>query len=820
MNHPLSCTLCGLPVTTAKYSIEEEVEKHFCCNGCKMVYSMIMESEEYRNVGDFKQTEIYKTCVAAGVIPGASEDADPAKSYPSDKAREFQNQSDSSTETLTWAFSLSNMWCPACAWIVEDALKKSKGVRQAVCTFSSDRGKVVYDPVLTSPEKIKKLVKSLGYGLHALDEGQQSQTPEFVRLAVTFFLTMNIMMFSWSIYSGFIWQLPKVSVQLLSWPLLLMATVALVYGGYPIHKKALAAIRTGIPGMEVLISIGSITAFLYSLLNVIQSSLHLYFDASSMLILLVLIGKRLEHSAKSKIAMGLTDFFSLVPEKVRICSDQSPKGRYVSVKQLTEGSIFLVSEGEIVAGDGTVTKGEAVIDESSITGEPKPFNAKIRDSVKSGTRIISGSITVKADHVGEESVFGKMKIIMENSLSGKTRQTARFERLLKLFVPVVLSLSVMTYIYSLLRGLTSYESIDRALSVMVISCPCALGVAIPLALVAGVSIAGKQGVLVKDLEAFERVVDLDKVVFDKTGTLTTGKLECLEIQAVSTLTPNDILSIAATLEQESGHYIALAIKNQFEQQNLELLSISNIKHYENGISGLYKNKQVRLGNWEFMEDAAQTERFEEHLPDSAQVVSRIYLSWDNVIEAVIYLGDSVRGDVKGLITDLNNKDFDVFLISGDASMPTKEVAHSTGITDANAYGDLLPHQKAEFIRKQKSNNNKVVMVGDGVNDAPAMAESDLAVAVHSGLNPGDNVASITLMKENPAQLLDFLFLAGKVNRTVKQNLVFALLYNLIGIPVAASGLLNPIIAVTAMLFSSLSVTFNTLFLLKREHVSR
>ncbi len=817
MNHPLSCTLCGLPVTTDGFSIEKD--KQFCCNGCKMVYSMIMESEEYRNVTDFKQTEIYKTCVAAGVIPTSIEELVPVDSLLSETASDFQDQTDSSSETLTWAFSVSNMWCPACAWIVEDALKKLKGVDKVVCNFSSDRAKVEYNPILTSPDKIKKLVKSLGYGALELDKAHNSQPREFVRLAITFFLTMNIMMFSWSIYSGFIWQLPEVSVRLLSWPLLLMSSVALVYGGYPIHKKALGAVRTGIPGMEVLISVGSITAYLYSFYNVLQNSLHLYFDASSMLVLLVLIGKRLEHSAKSKIAVGLSDFFSLVPEKVRICTDQFPNGRYVSIKQLSKGAVFFASEGEIIAGDGTVISGEAVIDESSITGEPKPFNATAKDLVKSGTKIVSGSIKVKADHVGDESVFGKMKTIMENSLSSKTRQAARFEGLLKMFVPAVLILSLLTYLYGVFRGLSSYESIDRALSVMVISCPCALGVAIPLALVAGVSIAGKQGILVKSLEAFEKVTGLNDVVFDKTGTLTTGRLECLGIQAVASLDQTEILRIAATLEEESGHYIALAIKNRFEQQDLKSVPVTNIQHYDNGISGYYKNKEVRLGNWEFMEPNRPIEEIEESVPGSAQVVSRVYFSLGSTIEGVIYFGDSIRCDVKNLVENLDNRGIRTFLISGDSTIPTKEVARSTGITELNAHGDLLPHQKAEFVKQLKANNNRVIMIGDGVNDSPAMAESDLAVAVNSGLNPGDGVASITLMKENPSQLMDFLLLASRVNQTVKQNLVFALLYNIIGIPVAASGLLNPIIAATAMLFSSLSVIFNTLFLVKKERVS-
>jgi heavy metal translocating P-type ATPase len=533
-----------------------------------------------------------------------------------------------------------------------------------------------------------------------------------------------------------------------------------------------------------------------------------------MLILLVLLGKRLEQSAKSKINHGLIDFFSLVPGKVKMCSDQFPQGRFIPANQLTEGAIFLVSEGEIIAGDGIVLSGEATIDESSITGEPKPYAAQVNHPVKSGTKVISGTIKVKAEHVGKDSIFGKMKLIMENSLSGKTRQSVRFEGLLRMFIPTVLGLSILTFIYGMLSGLTSYESIDRAISVMVISCPCALGIAIPLALVAGVSIAGKQGILVKDLEAFEQVVGLNSVVFDKTGTLTTGSLECLEIITLPGLTQNEVLRIAATLEKDSRHYIALAIKNRFKQNALQQVSVTDIEHHENGISGVFKSKQVRLGNRDFMKNASYPDELDHYNPNSAQLISKVYFSMEGSIKAVFYLGDSLRKDVKSLVSDLKAKAMESYLISGDAPGPTGEVALNIGVKGNNAFGEMLPHRKADFVKRLSFNKNKVAMVGDGINDAPAMAESDLAVAVHSGLNPGEGVASITLMKENPCQFLDFLSLADRVNRTVKQNLVFAFFYNLIGIPVAACGLLNPVIAVTAMLFSSLSVTVNTLYLIK------
>ena len=787
-----------------------------------MVFSMLMESDQFSDAEDYKQTELYKNCVAAGVIPDTSENTDQRPiTASSPKTAGFpkspENISTNPDHYLSWSFSVTNMWCPACAWIVENALSRSDGIVSASCNFSNDRGKVLYDPVKTSPEAVAKTVTRLGYGAVPLEKKLIRETGEFVRLFITLACTMNIMMISWAIYTGFFLELSAISVQMLSWPVLIMATIVLVYGGYPIHKRALTGIRSGLPGMETLISTGSISAYVYSLFHMIEGSIHLYFDASSMLILLILIGKRLEQSARNRIQSGLADFFSLIPEKVKICSPQFPGGRYVSIQQLSKHDIFQVEYGEILAGDGVVIAGEAVIDESSITGEAKPLSARVDDKVRSGTRVLSGLIQVQALQVGEESVLGKMMSIVENSLSGKTRQTARLEGWLKYFVPAILGLSGLTFLSGLLSGLSSYEALNRGLSVMVISCPCALGIAIPLALVAGVSIAGKAGILVRDFEAFEKIDGLDCVVFDKTGTLTTGRMQLLDVQTFKNNSKEHILGLAAGMEAESNHFIADSIKACSRTQKIKPLPVEYIQHHGNGIEAVFEGQSLRLGSREFV----GVEKSPSAGPSDAdinetQVVSEIFLTVDDTLISMMTFGDSMRQGVNRLVSELRKIHLSVCLISGDSSNSTLSAALSAGIEPEACQGRMLPHEKAEFIKSLRFSKKKIAMVGDGVNDAPAMAASDMAVAVHSGLNPGEGVAAITLMQEDPSQLLDFILLAKRVNKKVNQNLIFAFIYNLIGIPIAASGMLNPIIAATAMLFSSLSVTINTLLLVKKE----
>ncbi len=784
---------------------------------------MLTESDQYKSdqskdSTDFRDTDLYKQCVAAGVIPdtsGKESTSQEAESRDSDKAG-----SDVHTDPdnlLTLNFQINNMWCPACAWVIEKALIKSNGVIKASCNFSSDRGSVIYNPVKTSPEKIFISIEKLGYKSALLDEKSRKNKKEFIRLFVTLFLTMNVMMLSWAVYSGFFIELSTRSVKMLAWPAFLMASVVVFYGGYPIHKRAVTGIKSGWPGMETLISTGSFLTYFYSLFHLLKGSIHLYFDAASILILLVLTGKMLELSAKNKIAEGLSGFFSLVPQKVRLCTKQFPRGRYVSIKQLSKNDTFLAEQGEILAADGIVTKGSAVIDESSITGEAKPVNVNHGDKVKSGTRIISGLVQVKALKVGEESILGRMLFIMENSLSEKTSQTRQFENLLKFFVPMVMGVSMLTFLLWIMNGLSSYEAFNRGISVLVISCPCALGIAIPLALVAGVSAAGKKGILVRDFEAFESVEGLDTIVFDKTGTLTTGKLKVLGMDTAEDFSLKKAWQIARAMEKDSDHYIAHTIRGYMMAHDTAPLELTNVIYHSNGVSCRLQDKKYCFGSIDFVKkNNSSVPSFVSPSQQGAQVISTVFLSEDDEIVAAVHLGDTLKKGVKSLVSNLGKMGFTSFLISGDAEKPTLDAGSFVQIQAESTHGGLLPHEKANFIKKLKQSGKKIAMVGDGVNDAPAMAQSDIAIAVHSGLNPGEGVAAITLMQETPVQLLDFITLAKQVNKKVKQNLLFAIIYNIISIPVAAFGLLNPIIAATAMMLSSLSVTFNTLLLVKKE----
>jgi heavy metal translocating P-type ATPase len=782
-----------------------------------MVYSILSESNQTLSQQEFKKTELYQKCLETGIIQNPSKES-AVRSHIKLKApnKEKKAVPKGTQNTLTWSFSIENMWCPACAWVIVAMLKETNGVVDASCNFSSDRGRITYDPIVASPSVFKEIIDSLGYRVTSLENPTKQNKIELVRLAVTLVLTMNIMMFSWSLYSGYFLQLSQNATLMLSWLVLLMATIVLFYGGHPIHSRAYQGIIAKSPGMESLISIGSITAYCFSVLQVFDSSVHLYFDTSAMLLLLVLIGKRLEQSAKDKIVIGLNEFFSLAPTKVKRCDDHFPRGRYISVSQLSTGDVIQAEKGEIIAADGVTIEGNATVDESSLTGEAKPINATAGIHLKSGSRIIDGQVKIKALKIGKDSNLGKMMTIMENTLAERSPLNERFEGLLKIFIPLVIATSALTYLYGVLTGLSSYSALNRGLSVLVISCPCALGIAIPLALTAGTSLAGKIGILVKDLQAFQATKGVNCIVFDKTGTLTTGTMELMDIHTFNALTRKEALQIACSMESNSSHYIADAIKAHGVEQGVTPFEVTDMKHYSNGIRGEIQGQTMALGSRDFVRYSDYVLTHKSHCSDDVQLISEVFLTINDQLEATFQLGDSIRDNINKFIKTLKELGYDIYLISGDSNEATVSVGQRIGIDSHSCQGNLLPHQKASFITKLKNKGNKVIMIGDGVNDGPAMVESDLAVAVRSGLDPGEGASTITFLQENPKQLVAFLSLAQKVNTVVKQNLAAAIIYNLLAIPIAASGLLNPIVAVTAMSLSSLSVILNTLFMLKSE----
>ena len=822
-----TCDLCGLSLRHgAVKAIISEKSMQFCCFGCKQVYEMLLAASGDLDPDAFRETEIFKRCVAAGIIPESMDDLEKKRRTATSgkktgRVPEPENaKNESKTELdkgLCHDLNVRGMWCPACAWVVEEALIKEPGVIQAKCHFTTDRIKLNYNPTLTSPQHLIGAIKKLGYHGSPAEDGQKrtESRREFIRLGISAFLTMNVMMLSFALYTGFFTQLSADTIHHLTWPIVVMGSAVFIYGGAPIHRKALSGLSAASPGMETLISMGAGSAFFYSIFNWLTGSIHLYFDTASMLISLVLVGKAIEQRAKDRINNQISRFLELQPSKIRICTEQFPEGKYVNAKLLSPGDMFRVEAGEIVPADGRILKGDARIDESTLTGEARPIHKQKGDLISSGTTIISGSPMVSAHAVGEDSLVGQLISVMEASLDQKSNMEDVTDKTLKYFVPAIVLLAMGTALVCLLLGFSVQHAIIRAVTVMVISCPCALGVAIPLARVAGISLAGGNGILVHHFSAFQKIRNINAFVFDKTGTLTRGEWDLIETETLNDWPVDKVLSLAAGLETHSRHYAGEAIVHAAQENNIAPASATRVTETDNGISGYVENSHVKIGSAAFLSDETITPR-QYHggkKAEMASAISTVHMHVDEKPCALFHFGDAVRASSKTVIQNLKDRGMQLALISGDAQRTTRIIGNLVGISEC--HGSMLPENKSEFVNTLRDRGHCVAMVGDGVNDVPALASADLGIAVHSGHRIGMEASGITLMGNDPVQILTFYELAAHVSRTIQQNLVFTFLYNIVSIPIAMSGLLNPLVAVCAMLMSSLSVTGNTLYLARR-----
>jgi heavy metal translocating P-type ATPase len=682
-----TCDLCGLPIPDKAFNFYSNEQTHrFCCRGCKQVFSMLMEASPSADPATFRQSALFRKCRDMGIIPRSdaelflsSQAPAPKRSIridPEGPGLSKEGAKKIGNSPLSLVLKINDMWCPACAWIIEEALKKSKGILTAACSFSTDRVRCDYDPVRASPAQIVAFIKELGYQATTIDsDAGKGKNKDFIRLTVSVFLTLNVMMLSFSLYTGFFIDLSPDTIYKLSWPIFIMATIVLFYGGHKIYSKALTGLFSATFGMEALITAGAFSAYIYSSINLISGNIHLYYDTASMLITLVLLGKRLEKRAKDRILDDLESFFSLQPKKVKICSPLYPQGRYAHTEQLKSGDVFQITENEVVPADGPVLEGSGSLDESSLTGEALPVPVKAGDRIRAGSRVIGGTLRVKADEVGENSTLGQLIQIMAQAINEKTPLEGRTDRILQWFVPFILTLAMVIGLVGLIVGLSVESAMIRAVAVVVISCPCALGIAIPLARVAGITVAGKNGILVRTFSCFERASHVNAIVFDKTGTITQGKWKLLDILTVQPFTADEVLALAASLENRSEHYIAREIARQAEKRKLTPVEMDHIEIFENGISGYLGNEKIKIGSKSFLAAELETSdigRLAQTAPADA-VPSSVFLSRDGRICGVFIFGDQIKTGAAELIKKLDAAGYSNLLVSGDGHKTTKAV---------------------------------------------------------------------------------------------------------------------------------------------------
>ncbi|HHF5434814.1 TPA: heavy metal translocating P-type ATPase [Haemophilus influenzae] len=708
------------------------------------------------------------------------------------------------------SIQIGGMTCQSCANRIEKVLNKKPFVQQAGVNFAAEEAQVVFDATQASEAQIIEIIHKTGFSAHIKQANElpiEENTSIPWRLIVLWIINIPFLIGMLGMIGGShnlmlppIWQFA-------------LASIVQLWLAIPFYRGAIGSIRGGLANMDVLVSIGTLTIYLYSAFMLFyhadHAMGHVYFEASVMVIGFVSLGKFLEDRTKKHSLNSLSMLLQLTPKKVTVL--RNDKWTEIALDQVNIGEIIRANQGERIAADGIIESGNGWCDESHLTGESRPEEKQKGGKVLAGAMVTEGSIIYRANQLGSQTLLGDMMNALSDA-QGSKAPIARFaDKVASVFVPVVLVISLVTFALTYILTNDSVSSLIHAVSVLVIACPCALGLATPAAIMVGLGKAVNAGVWFKDAAAMEETAHVDTVVLDKTGTLTKGELEISALwQPQSAVySEDDLYRFAAAVERQANHPIAKAIVQAAEQKMLEIpTALFSKMEVGQGIQAeLEQVGTIKVGKPDYCGLILP-----KNLEDIWQIASIVAVSINDEPIGAFALTDTLKNDSLHAIQRLQQQNIDVVIMSGDQQSVVDYIAKQLGIK--KAFGGLSPRDKAEQIQKLKAQGHIVAMVGDGINDAPALAAANVSFAMKSGSDIAEQTASATLMQHSVNQLVDALFIAIATLKNIKQNLFFALIYNILGIPLAAFGFLSPIIAGAAMALSSISVLMNALRLKK------
>ncbi|HGG8050364.1 TPA: heavy metal translocating P-type ATPase [Neisseria meningitidis] len=711
-------------------------------------------------------------------------------------------------------FQIEGMTCQACASRIEKVLNKKDFVKSAGVNFASEEAQVTFDDSKTSAADIAKIIEKTGYGAKEKTEDTLPQ-PEaehhigwrlwlLLAINIPFLIGMVGMMLKGLNWTRHDWMLS---------PLLqfALASVVQLWLAVPFYKSAWASIKGGLANMDVLVTIGTVSIYLYSVYMLFFSPhaaygmAHVYFEVGIMVIGFVSLGKFLEHRTKKSSLNSLGLLLKLTPTQVNVQRDG--EWRQLPIDQVQIGDLIRANHGERIAADGIIESGSGWADESHLTGESNPEEKKAGGKVLAGALMTEGSVVYRAAQLGSQTLLGDMMNALSEAQGSKAPIARVADKAAAVFVPAVVGIALLTFIVTWLIKGDWTVALMHAVAVLVIACPCALGLATPAAIMVGIGKAVKHGIWFKDAAAMEEAAHVDAVVLDKTGTLTEGRPQVAAVYCVpdSGFDEDALYRIAAAVEQNAAHPLARAIVSAAQARGLDIPTAQNAQTVVGaGIAAEVKGAGlVKAGKAEFAE--LTLPKFSDGVWDIASIVA---VSVDNKPIGAFALADALKADTAKAIGRLKKHNIDVYIMSGDNQGTVEYVAKQLGI--AHAFGNMSPRDKAAEVQKLKAAGKTVAMVGDGINDAPALAAANVSFAMKGGADVAEHTASATLMQHSVNQLADALSVSRATLRNIKQNLFFAFFYNILGIPLAALGFLNPVIAGAAMAASSVSVLSNAL----------
>jgi Cu+-exporting ATPase len=698
---------------------------------------------------------------------------------------------------------IEGIHCSACVWLNEKVLHNQKGIIEATINYSNNKAKVVWEPEEITLSKIIETIRSIGYNAYPYDPKLQEERATkarndyYSRILVGVFATMNIMWIAIAQYAGYFTGMEQSHKNILNIAEFVLATPTLFYSGWIFFRGAWYGLKNRFINMDLLVSAGATLAYIYSIYAMLSKKGEVYFDSVTMIITFVLVGKYLEILSKKRAVDTLDKIVGSMPTEVMIVKDKQKS--LVALENVQVGDIIELKAGEKVAIDGVILSGSAMFDESSLTGESEPILKKEGDEVLSGTICIDTVIRYQATKVANESLLYNITQMLSDAVTKKPKIEQLANLISGYFSIAILSIALLTFFYWL-----SVESFETALivaiSVIVIACPCALGLATPMATLVGLSKSAKAGVLFKEATIIETMAKANLLALDKTGTITQGNPTVVKFKKID----NFDESLLYRLVESSTHPISQGVKRFLEEQkeSFEEPELKDIKSMQaKGLVAKSGQKIIAGGNLALLDDL--------RIPCEYESENSLFIFVeDKDIKAIFELKDRLKDGVKELIDYLKRRKIDIVMLTGDNEKVAKKIADEAGIK--NFYHSLYPQDKANLIDTFHKDGKIVVMAGDGINDSIALAKSDIAIAMGSGADIAIEVSDVVLLDDSPKSLKDAFKISQITFKNVKQNLGFSIIYNLIAVPMAVMGHVNPLIAALSMSLSSLIVVANAM----------
>lgn len=718
---------------------------------------------------------------------------------------------------------ISGMTCAACSNRIEKVLNRQEGVERASVNLAAESAVIEYHPGITSEDALIEVIEKLGYGAKAKSDREEKQarkSKEIKRMRIKLIASAILSFPLLVTMLDHLFGLPVPKLLMNPWFQFALATPVQFVIGWPFYKGAFRSLRGGSANMDVLVAMGTSAAYVYSIYEGIKAmtvpgyEAHLYFETSALLITLILFGKYLEANAKGRTKQALAALMKLQAKEARIIVDGVEK--MIPVEEVKVGNLLLIKPGEKIPVDGIVVKGDTYVDESMLTGESIPIYKTVDDEVIGATLNKNGTIEMRAVKVGKDTALANIIQAVEEAQGSKAPIQRLADKISGIFVPIVVVIASVTFLtWLFFVSPNDFESaLVVAIAVLVIACPCALGLATPTSIMVGTGKAAENGILFKGGEHLERTHLIDTVVFDKTGTITKGKPEVTDFTG-----DDELLMLAASVERGSEHPLAEAMVAYAVEKGVDLLPVESFKAVPGqGVKAFVSGKEVLIGSRRFMRNhGVDIEPYEDdtyRLEEEGKSV--VLIAVDRVCKGIAAVADTVKETAKEAVEQLKAEGIDVLILTGDNERTAKAVGKAVGIDHVLA--EVLPEDKANKIKELKAEGRNVAMVGDGINDAPALAEADIGIAIGTGTEVAIEAADVTILGGELLLIPKALKISRLTIRNIRQNLFWAFAYNSAGIPIAAAGLLAPWVAGAAMAFSSLSVVSNALRL-KRMNIS-